>query len=323
LPGLRCDQPDSMVRPTSPALQIGRYMKFIKLLSPMAKGASCIVLGLLVLTAMDAIAKSLAQRYEIMQLVWVRYAGQTLLVLILLGRRTPVLLKTKHFPLQIVRALMLFSATVFFFTGIVYIGLAEATALLQLNPLLITLGAFLFLRESFGPLRLAGVCLGLVGALIIIRPGTAVFSIYSVLPLAAAAAFAGYALLTRFLSRDEHTWTNFLHTSMLGTGFATVFVFFYWKTPDAIDALVMLGMASLGAVGQYLMIRAYVFAEASALAPFGYSALIFAGIFGIMFFGEVPDTWSFIGAAIVVGAGIFVWRREVARPVAGGEFGAR
>ncbi|MDE0307297.1 MAG: DMT family transporter [Albidovulum sp.] len=290
-------------------------MKKFDLLSPLAKGAICILLGLLFLSIMDAVAKSLMHRYEIMQIVWARYTGQTLLVLILLGAKTRNFLKTKHLPLQFARASMLFAATVFFFAGITFVGLAEATALLQLNPLLITLGAFLFLRESFGPLRLAGVCFGLIGALIIIRPGTEVFSIYSIYPLAAAALFAGYALATRFLSRDEHTWTNFLYTTILGTAFATVFVPFYWKMPDLLDASIMMGMSALGAAGQYLMIRAFFFAEASLLAPFGYSALIFAGIFGMAFFGEFPDSWSYIGAAVVVGAGIFVWKREVARPI--------
>ena len=298
-------------------------MKKFSLLSPLAKGAICILLGLLFLTTMDAVAKSLIQRYEIMQIVWARYAGQTLLVLILLGVSAKNYLKTKHLPLQFARASMLFAATVFFFAGITLVGLAEATALLQLNPLLITLGAFLFLRESFGPLRLAGVCFGLIGALIIIRPGTEVFSIYSVFPLAAAALFAGYALATRFLSRDEHTWTNFLYTTMLGTAFATVFVPFYWKTPDLLDACIMIVMSALGAAGQYLMIRAFFFAEASLLAPFGYSALIYAGLYGMVFFGEFPDIWSYIGAAVVVGAGVFVWRRESARSILRAGFGAR
>ena len=298
-------------------------MKKFKSMSPLAKGAVCVMLGLLFLSTMDAIAKSLAQQYEIMQIVWARYSGQTLLVLILLGTKTRKLLKTNHLPLQFARASMLFAATVFFFAGITLVGLAEATALLQLNPLLITLGAFLFLRESFGPLRLAGVCFGLIGSLIIIRPGTEVFTIYSIFPLAAATMFAGYALATRFLSREEHTWTNFLYTTILGTAFASICVPFYWKMPDAMDASIMLGMSALGAAGQYLMIRAFFFAEASALAPFGYSALIFAGIYGMAFFGEFPDVWSYIGAAIVVGAGIFVWRREAARSIAGAGFGAR
>ena len=287
-------------------------MKSYESLPPLAKGCLLMVLGIFFLSTMDAVAKSLSERYEIMQIVWARYAGQTLLVFALLRAKSGSFFRTRHLPLQIARSSMLFAATVCFFSGISLAGLAEATALLQLSPLLLTLGAFLFLRESFGPLRFAGVCAGLAGALVIIRPGTEVFSIYSVLPLAAAALFSGYALMTRFLSRDEHTWTNFLYTTCFGTAIATFVVPFYWETPGLADAGIMLGMSILGGMGQYAMIRAFFFAEASALASFGYTALVFAGFYGMVFFGESPDAWSIAGAAIVVGAGLFVWKREAA-----------
>jgi len=154
------------------------------------------------------------------------------------------------------------------------------------------------------------VAVSLIGALIIIRPGSAVFSPYAIFPLVAAVMFAGYALTTRFVGRDEDAWTSLLYTALVGALILSAVVPFFWVTPDPLSAGLMVAMGFVGAGGQLLMIRALMAAEASLVAPFSYVGLLFAILWGMLFFGEFPDLPTYLGAGLIVAAGLYVWYRE-------------
>jgi hypothetical protein len=158
---------------------------------------------------------------------------------------------------------------------------------------------------------LGGVLAGLVGALVIIRPGTDVFQPAALLPLAAATCFAGYSIATRFLGQDESPFTSLLYTTLIGTVVATIAMPFFWTTPATGDAVVMATFGAIGMVGQLFLILALGYAPASLIAPFGYMALAFNATWGFLFFAEVPDRWTVAGASIIVGAGLYVWYREM------------
>ena len=274
------------------------------------QGILLMITAVFFLAGLDATAKYLMQSYDVVQVLWVRYAGQTVIVMLVLGRNLPQALKTAHPGLQLVRSLFLFVATTFFFLGVANIDLAAAVAVLQVNPLIVTVGAYLVLGERFGWRRLLGVVGGLAGALVVIRPGSSVFSPYALLPLLAAASYASYAISTRLLSRDESVWTNLFYTTAVGCILATVAVPFFWKTPD-IEGIALMAMAGvLATIGQYFIIRSLFAAEASVVAPFGYASLVFAAILGVIVFGEVPDPWTCVGALMIVGSGVYVWHRE-------------
>jgi drug/metabolite transporter (DMT)-like permease len=197
-----------------------------------------------------------------------------------------------------------------FFLGISRMGLAEATALIDLNPVFITLGAALLLGERFGPRRALGIGAALVGALIIIRPGATVFSPAALLPLGAAVCYASFALVTRFVGRDETVWTSLFYTALFGAVVLSLAVTRVWVTPNGTALALMLAIGAIAALGQFLLIRALMLAEASAVAPFSYVGLLFATIWGMIFFAEFPDTATLAGAGIIVLAGIYVWHRE-------------
>ncbi|MBR9842892.1 MAG: DMT family transporter [Rhodobacteraceae bacterium] len=271
------------------------------------------IVAILFFSLMDATAKALSPRIGVMQALWTRYAGQTLVVLILVARRMPAVLKTRYPGLQLMRSVFLMCATFCFFTGITHIGLAEATAIMDVNPVLITLGAALFLHERLGPRRLAGIAVSLIGALIVIRPGSDVFSPYAVYPLGAAVFYSGYALATRFVGKDEDVWTSMLYTALFGAIVLSAIVLPDWRTPD-LTALGLMGLLVIfGTVSQLLLIRALSEGEASLLAPFAYTGLIFATVWGLVFYGEVPDLWTIVGALVIAGAGTYVWHRETFR----------
>lgn len=259
---------------------------------------------------MDTAVKAVAPDIGVLPALWIRYAGQMLLVFILVLPRLKQVVRTRYPVLQVLRSLLLMSATGFFFTGISMIPLTDAAALMSTNPVLITLGAALFLGEPLGPRRVTGIVVALMGALILLRPGSDVFSVTALLPLAAAACYSGYALLTRKVGADEDVWTSLFYTGLVGTALLSLAVPFHWQTPDAGNLGLMAVIAIVGTIGQLALIRAFSQGEAAMLAPYSYVGLAFAAFWGFVFFSEVPDIWTIVGSLIIAGAGLYVWHRE-------------
>jgi drug/metabolite transporter (DMT)-like permease len=268
------------------------------------------IFAILSFSFMDASVKALAPRIGVLPALWARYSGQMLLVLILVAPRLRSIVRTRYPKLQFLRSVLLMMATAFFFTGLSLIPLTDAAALMAINPVLITLGAALFLGEALGPRRVVGIVAALIGALIVIRPGSAVFSPAALYPLLAAVCYSGYALLTRRVGADEDVWTSLFYTGLVGTVVLSLAVPFAWQTPDAASLALMGMLALFGTVGQMFLIRAFSQGEAAMLAPYSYSALIFAALLGVIFFAELPDTWTVAGALVIAGAGLYVWHRE-------------
>ena len=261
-------------------------------------------------SAMDALAKAISLRSGPSMALWARYTGQMILVLILVAPRLKTVAKTNFPKLQVLRSIFLLCATASFFSGLSHMGLAEMTAIMDVNPVLITLGAALFLGEKLGPRRIAGIAVALVGAMIIIRPGSGVFSWAAIFPLMAAVFYTSYSLATRFVGKRESPWTSLLYAAMFGSVVTSVLVIWNWQTPDATTIVLMLALSGVGTIGQICFIRAFTEGEAAMLAPFAYCGLIFATFWGSIGFGEYPDGWTIVGAVVVVGAGLYVWHRE-------------
>lgn len=261
-------------------------------------------------TVMDAIAKQLTQEVGLIQTIWVRYTGQALLVFLIVLPRLREVAKSQYPKLQLLRSVVLMAATCLFFLSISKIGLAEATAIMDINPVLITLGAFLFLGEKIGPRRILGIIASMIGALIIIRPGTDVFTVYAVLPLVAAVCYTTYNLTTRFVGNRESPWTSLLYSALFGAVVFSCMVPFFWQPVSLFAAGLMVLLSLCGTFSQLFLIRALAIGEASLLAPFAYVGLIYATIWGLVFFGEFPDGWSIIGAIIIAISGFYVWYRD-------------
>lgn len=279
--------------------------------SDTGKGIALMLLAGLFFTLLDATAKGLIASYPAWQVIWARYFGQSVIVALALAPRLPGLLRTRYPGLQALRSALQLGATSCFFFSLAHVGLADATALMELSPVLITLGAALFLAEPIGPRRLAGVGVALAGALIVIRPGGAVFSAPALLPLGAALCFTAYVLLTRRLGRDESVWTSLLYTAALGTVATSALLPAIWQPIALRDLIAFAGLGGLGALAQLFLIRAFTLAEAGAIAPFAYADLLFATLWGVLFFAEFPDGWTVAGGALITGAGLYVWHREM------------
>ena len=266
--------------------------------------------------SMDATAKYLMKEIGPAQTIWARYTVQALIVTVLILPKINVYGRTNYPKLQFLRSVALMMATTLFFFAFSRLGLAEASAIFNISPVLITLGAFLFLREQIGPRRLIGIIVSLLGALIIIRPGTGVFSIYALLPLGAAIFYSTYSLATRFVGTDESPWTSLFYSAIFGAICYSIYIAFYWNpmSNNAILLTIIIGL--FGTAGHICLIRALTLGEASLVAPFIYTNLLFTTTWGFVLFGNLPDFWTIVGALIIVAAGIYVWARDRAvRPI--------
>lgn len=289
------------------------------------RGIMLMVLAVFCFALMDAVAKLLSTKIDMPTIIWARYAGQFSLTLAalatLFGPRMILALKTTTPWIHALRSGLLLGATTSFYFALSGLPIAEATAIFEIAPLVITGLAVFFLGEHVGLRRWLAVGAGLLGALIIIRPGSEVFTIYAILPLIAASCYAGYTIATRFLGSDESAWTSLFYGGILGTIVTSILVMPGWQMPwDPVTLILLLLIGPIGGGGQLFLILALRHAPASLLAPFGYCGLAFATIWGVLIFNEWPDGPTVLGAAIIVGAGLFVWARERKRsPEAGHE----
>lgn len=274
------------------------------------KGAICIVLVTFCFSGMEACAKVLSETNHPFFVVWARYIGQALATVLILAPRLRSVARTERLWLQIVRSALLFVATIMFFTGFSLLQLAEVTALAQVSPLIITALAALVLGEKVGPLRWSGVAFGFLGALVILRPGFDGVGWAALFPLAGALSFALYSIATRFLGSEDSAWTTFFYTGSVGALAASLVVPLVWATPALSDAPLLALISAFGAAGQALLIFALLYAPAATIAPFLYFGLIWATVLGYLIYGDTPDGFTVLGAAMIVAAGLFVRYRE-------------
>jgi drug/metabolite transporter (DMT)-like permease len=193
--------------------------------------------------------------------------------------------------------------------------LADATAVTFVGPLLAVAMSVPLLGEWVGPRRWTGVLIGFVGALIIIRPGTGVMEFAAFLPLGAALCFALYQIATRRLRGIDGPVTTLAFMAVTGTVVTSAIVPFFWILPDLAGGLLMGSLGMLGTTGHFALIKAFESAPVSVIAPFDYTALIWAALFGYFIFNEMPDTFTILGALVITGSGLYILRRESVRSV--------
>lgn len=199
-----------------------------------------------------------------------------------------------------------------FFSAVPLLPLNELTALSFTQPLFQTIGAVFLLGEIVRRWRLAGTIVGFFGVLIVMRPGTEAFTPASLLVLFGAATYAAVALIIKSVD-DENPVTVVLYVSFLISCFSLPVAATVWTWPSATALLMMAAIGALGTIGWFAFAYAFKFADASALAPYDFTRLPFIAVPAYLVFGEVPDIWTWIGAAVIFGSSIMVTRAEVRR----------
>lgn len=275
------------------------------------QGVGLILLGFFLFASGDVLSKLLTEELPPLQIVWMRSAGLSLGVLVLLALRGPGLLRTRSPLPQIARGLAAAGSAVFFVTAITYVPLADAVAVSFVAPFMLTVAGAVLLREPVGLRRWIAVMVGFLGMLIVIRPGFGVFHPAIGLVVIAATLFAGRQVLSRMLSGTDSIATTVAYTALTATGVLSLGLPFVWITPVDPMLWLMIGMLALtAAAGEILVIRALDIAQAVVLAPLHYTLIIWGTGYGFLVFGDLPDRWTLLGCAIIMASGLYTLHRE-------------
>lgn len=275
------------------------------------KGIGLVIFMTICFSSLDASAKYLTNELPLFVLLWGRYAFNFFFVALFFFRGAPAdIIHTKNVKLQILRSILLVTATLTFWLALVYLPLADCVVILFVSPLLVTILAAPLLGEIVDKHRWTAVILGFIGVVVVIRPGFTLFSWVSVLPFITALLYAGVQISTRILGRTDGALSTLLYSSAGGFIICTIGVLFFWVTPSLQQWFLLGWLGFLGALGHYLMIKAYKLAPASLLAPFDYTTLIWATLLGFFLFEDLPDKMTVLGAIIIISSGLYLIRRE-------------
>ncbi len=277
------------------------------------KGIVLMILTTFIFAVQDGISRHLAAQYGPIMIVMIRYWFFAVFVLALAAARTGGIRRvayTRQPFLQIFRGVLLVAEMCIAIAAFVALGLIEAHAIFACYPLIIAALSGPVLGERVGWRRWVAIGVGLIGVLVILRPGSQVFSSGAMLALMAAFMFALYGLLTRYAARKDSAETSFFWTGIAGAVAVTIIGLFFWQPLDPADWGWMALLSVSGAFGHFLLIKAYETAEASAIQPFAYFQLVFASMIGVLIFAETLQSRVVFGAIIVVAAGLFTLFRE-------------
>lgn len=261
----------------------------------------------------DGLSRHLAGAYNVQMVVMVRYWFFAAFVIFIGARKAGGIraaAATKQPVLQAFRGLLLALEICVMIAAFVLLGLVESHAVFACYPLIIAALSGPVLGERVGWRRWVAIGIGFIGVLVILNPGHTVFSPAALVPLLAASMFALYGLLTRYVARKDTSATSFFWTGTMGAVALTCIGVWYWEPMSGQDWALMAVLCVTGALGHYMLIRCYEVAEASAVQPFAYLQLVFASALGLTVFGETLRPNVAIGAAIVIGAGLFTLLRE-------------
>lgn len=280
---------------------------------------SFVVLAVACFAGLDTGTKLVSATVPVVMAVWFRYLFQALVTaLAMLPRRGLRLLHTRKPGLQVARGALLTASSVFSYLSLMHMPIGEFTAIVMLTPLIITLMAATSLGERISPLRWVCVAGGFIGAITVIRPGSEVFSLASLMPLGLVATNAAYQVLTSRLARTEEAATMHFYTGCVGAALLTVLLPFVWTALPMSVWLVLIGIGVCSTLGHYLLILAYGKAPVAVLTPYLYLQIVFATLAGWLAFAHMPDGWAITGILTIGVCGAFgTWltARDKARVV--------
>ncbi len=276
------------------------------------RGIVLILGAILLFVVLEAQAKAAGQLMPVLQVVWARYIVHFVLLVLWFGPRMGWgLVRTHHPGMQVLRSFLLLGTTIMTFLSLRFLQMAEVTALALSVPFFVAALSVPMLGERVGPHRWAAICIGFLGVLIVVRPGTGLFQPAVLLPVIGAVLLAFYMIITRKISADEDPVVSVFFTALAGAVVLTAAIPFVWQTPsEPLGYLLMLGVGLAGGFGHYLLILASRHAPASLLAPYYYTQIFGSILVGYLLFSDLPDGFTLAGAGVIVCAGLYLWIRE-------------
>lgn len=285
-----------------------------------ARGALWMLGAISAFATMDALIKWVGQTLDPFQIAFFRCVFGGLFVLPFALRHGPQAVRTRRWGGHLARALIGYTAMILGFYAVTHLPLADATALSFTRPLFMIVLAVLFLGEQVRWRRWSATGIGFLGVLVMARPGDGGFDFAAGIAVAATLFVAGVGVMLKRLSATERPETIIFYFTIVSSLLSLGPALYVWRSPGWVDFAVMAALGALGSLGQYLTIRSYRIAEATAVDPVDYGRLLLATGFGFALFGELPDVWTLVGALIIVGSTLYITRREarLGRPVTEG-----
>lgn len=278
------------------------------------KGIALILTSTIFLGTSDVTAKYLSATLPSIEITWIRFVTFALIMVPAMVPGSPLFaLQTGRLSLHLLRGLTILGSSLFFISGLRFLPIAEASATGFVAPLLVTALSIVFLSEKVGLRRWIATGVGLIGVIIILRPGTGAFHPAAFFPLVSALCWACTLIITRMMSGTERAITVMAYSSIVGLVMLSALVPSVWVAPSWHDIAfgIFIGVAST--LGQWIVVLAFRYADASVLAPFSYTQLLWVSILGFLIFGEVPDVWTVTGTAFIVASGLYTAHRERVR----------
>ena len=268
-------------------------------------------LAMMMFSATDGAAKYLSSDIAPQQIIFLRFVIVLILILLFcIYRGQWNILKTTQPTLQILRGLLLAVCSLIFYFALKHLPLELCAAIGFVSPLFVTALSIPFLGERVGLRRWIAVLIGLLSVLMILRPGGVSFQLAMLLPLGSSLCWAMALVLTRLMRGSEQALTVLAWSSLVGVAAVFPLVWPVWVTPNASQWTILILLGVFNGLGQYLVIRAFMLASASLLAPFSYSIIIWSMLIGLIIFNSFPDGITLVGTAILIAAGLYIWHRE-------------
>ena len=279
-------------------------------LSPNTQGALWIVVSCVLFSIMQAEVKLLGARLDTFQIAFFRCAFGLIVILPFMAKAGPTVFKTERPLAHLLRGCLGAGAMACGFYSVTHMPLADATAISFAKPLFMIVLAVLFLNEQVRWRRWTATAVGFVGVLIMVRPGSSEIGFAAGVALLGTLFVALVVVVVKKLSTTESPLTILFSFGIISTSIMTIPAILVWQQPTWTEMGMMLAVGALGSAGQACAVKGFKIGEATAVVPFDYSRLIFAGFIGFWLFGDIPGLHTLGGAALIVTSTLYIARRE-------------
>ena len=275
-----------------------------------SKESTGIIFGILAyfcFSILDATQKTLILYHSVFQLLLVKYFFVLFLSLIESKRKNNIsFYKSKSIKLQIFRSLLSVIESGCFVLSFKYLSLADAHSVGSLAPVIVVALSAIFLKEKVSTKIWIAIFIGFIGVLIILRPTSSIFDPKALLPLLAAFVLGLYQVVTKKVSEHDTTETSLFYTSIIGIFIMSLLASNFWNPVSSSSYILFFIIGIFFSLGVYLQIIALSMARASIIQPFHYTLIFWAIILGYIFYNDIPDLFTIVGAVIITLSGIFV-----------------
>ncbi|MDC0216864.1 DMT family transporter [Pelagibacteraceae bacterium] len=273
-------------------------------------GILLMTLGMFSLSINDIIYKNLTMNFPVWEAVFFRAFSGSIISLYLVYHSGINSIKTKKPVRHFVRAFSAVGCVVLYIFGIKYLLLSENIAIAHSAPIIAALLAVPILGEKIGIHRMLAIVIGFIGVLVIVKPGTDLFQLKSLLPIGSAFFMASVYLTTRSLMNTESSTSIVFYYSFALLLTSLIFFPSDFVIPDTFNLILALSLGIMGSIGHYFMSQAARHADVAVTSPFEYSSFIFVGVMGYLFFYEIPSQSVVLGGALIIFSGVYVAYRE-------------